>query len=62
VNDFEHFLGKALTMFSVKKCELFEGVSLSFSIFAEHLHCAQNAHGVNKMDFLRFHPLSCAVF
>ena len=41
---------------------LFEGVSPSIaqsftscSILVEHLHCAQNAHGVSKIDFLRNH-------
>ena len=40
-------------MFSVKKCELFEPrcSGANVSIFAERLQCAQNAHGVNKMDF-----------
>lgn len=33
----------------------FEGVSPSFSVLAEQLKCAQNAHGVNKIDFLRNH-------
>ena len=27
--------------------------SLRVSILAEHLECAQNAHGVSKIDFLR---------
>jgi hypothetical protein len=53
VNDIEYFGEKALEMFSVKKFLLFEGVSPSFRILAERLKCAQNAHGVNKMDFLR---------
>jgi len=42
-------------MFSVKKCQLFEGISPSFSILAVHLKCAQNVHGVSKIDFLRDH-------
>jgi len=42
-------------MFSVKKCYLFEGVSPSLSILAEHLKGAQNVHGVSKIDFFRDH-------
>ena len=38
-------------MFSVKECQLFEGVSPSFSILTEHIGCAQNAHGVRKIEF-----------
>ncbi len=38
-------------MFSVKECLLFEGVSPSFSILTEHIGCAQNAHGVRKIEF-----------
>ena len=38
-------------MFSVKKCELFEGASPSFRILAEPLNCAQNTHGTNKRLF-----------
>ncbi len=49
-------------MFSVKKCYLFEGVSPSFSILAEHLECAQNAHGVRKIDFLRDRHYFAAMF
>ena len=51
MNDIEHFGRKAHEMFSVKKCQLFEGVSPSFGILAERLKCAQNAHGVRKLTF-----------
>jgi hypothetical protein len=54
-NDIEHFGKKALEMFSVKKCQLFEGLSPSFGILAEHLRGTQNAHGVRRIDFLRIH-------
>ena len=52
-------------MFSVKKCQLFEGVSPSFGILAEHLKGPQNVHGVSKIDFLRNHqprPLPVLTF
>ena len=55
VNDIRHFREQALGMFSVKKCYLFEGVSPSFSILAELLKCAQNAHKVSKIDLLQIH-------
>jgi len=42
-------------MFSVKKCRLFEGLSLSFGIGAEQFKGAQNTHEANKTDFLRNH-------
>jgi len=42
-------------MFSVKKCQLFEGLSPSFGILAEHLKGTQNAHGVSRIDFVRVH-------
>jgi hypothetical protein len=61
VNDFGHFGKEALEMFSVKKCPAkagFEGFSPSFSVLAEHLKCAQNAHGVNEINFLRDHQYS----
>lgn len=32
-----------------------KGVTPSFSILAEHLKCAENAHGGNEIDFLRDH-------
>ena len=50
MNDIEPFGRKALEMFPAYKAG-FEGVSPSFSILADHLKCAQNAHGVNKIDF-----------
>jgi hypothetical protein len=53
VNDLEHFARKTLEIFSVKKDLLFGGVSPSFSILAEYLKCAQSAHGVSQIDFLR---------
>jgi len=46
-------------MFSVKKCQLFEGINPSFGILAEDLKGAQNAHGANKNDFLRDHHILC---
>jgi hypothetical protein len=61
VNGFEHFGKKALVMFIVKKCKLFEAVrpSSCFLDLDEHLNCAQNGHEVNKIDFLRVHQVSC---
>jgi len=38
-------------MFSIKKCQLFEGVGPSFGILADHLKGAQNVHGVSKSTF-----------
>jgi len=55
VNGFEHFGEKAVEMFIVKKCKLFEAVRPSSCILDEHINCAQNGHEVNKMDFLRVH-------
>jgi len=40
-------------MFSVKKCQLFEGVSPSSVILNELFLGARNAHKANKTDFLR---------
>ncbi|MDA3835679.1 MAG: hypothetical protein PF495_20095, partial [Spirochaetales bacterium] len=55
VNGFEHFGKKAIVMFIVKKCKLFEAVKPSSCILGERLNCAQNGHEVNKIDFLRVH-------
>jgi len=44
VNEIEHFGEKALEMLSVKKCQLFEVIIPSFSILAQYLKYAQNAH------------------
>jgi hypothetical protein len=55
VNGFEHFGEKAIVMFIVKKCKLFEAVRPSSCILGEHHNCAQNGHEVNKIDFLGIH-------
>ena len=57
MNGFEHFGEKAIEMFIVKKCKLFEAVRPSSCILDERLSCAQNGHEVNKMDFLRVHQV-----
>ena len=63
VNDIRHFREQALGMFSVKKCYLFEGVSPSFSILAELLKCAQNAHKVSKIGaYYKFITIGECIF
>jgi hypothetical protein len=57
VNGFERFGKKAIVMFIVKKCKLFEAVRPSSCILDEHHKCAQNDHEVNKIDFLRVHQV-----
>jgi len=57
VNGFEHFGKKAIEMFIVKKCKLFEALRPSSCILDEYFNCAQNGHEVNKIDFLRRHQV-----
>jgi hypothetical protein len=54
VNDFEHFVEKAFVMFSVKNANCWRVLA---RVLVERLKCAQNAHQVNKMDFLRMRQL-----
>ncbi len=62
MNGFEHFGKKAIVMFIVKECKLFEAVRPSSCILDKHLNCAQNGHEVNKMDFLRGHHNHSTLF